>query len=94
MIRLCPFCGWKLIQPLCCGITTCNHCNRLFNSSEYNQVLSAAWMVRRWHIDDYLYLQTKFDFPQEICSLVRYYVIDLGYSHDDLVRVLDKKISS
>ena len=88
MIQLCPFCGYKLRRPLHDGITTCDHCGRVFDSSAYNRILSAAWMVRRWHIEDSNIFKSKFGFSETVVNLVENYVIDLGYSHDQLVATL------
>lgn len=90
MIRLCPYCGRKLTPPLECGVATCDNCDRVFNSSSLHRVLSMAWMVRRWHIDDPYVLKFKFGFPDDEIELVYRYVVEEGYCHDEFLRVLDK----
>jgi hypothetical protein len=83
MIRLCPFCGYKLSSPLHYGITTCDHCGRVFETTIYNHILSAAWMVRRWHIQDPNILRNKFGFSEFEVDLVSKYVIEGQHSHDE-----------
>jgi len=90
MIRLCPYCGRNLITPLTCGITTCDNCNRIFESSSYHKILSMAWMVRRWHVEEPYYFQHKFGFSEQEIDIVYKYVVEEGYCHDELVKALDK----
>jgi hypothetical protein len=92
MIKLCPFCGHSIGRPLVNGITTCEHCSQVFSSSLRNKILSAAWVVRKWHIHDKETLKQKFDFPEIAINTVEKYVINLDYSHDQLLEVIGKKI--
>jgi hypothetical protein len=71
-------------------MTTCDHCGRVFDSTSRNRVLSAAWVVRHWHVEDPATLQFKFGFSKTEVDLVENYVIDLRYSHDELVQILGK----
>lgn len=92
MIKLCPFCGRSLSIELKDGITSCDNCCRVFDSSFYYRVLSAAWVVRRWHIDDPEMLKSKFGFSEEEVGYVEKYVIDQEYSHDDFIFVLNSLV--
>ena len=71
-----------------CGISTCDSCSRVFDSSDYHIALSAAWVVRRWHIYDSETLKHKFGFSDFIVDLVSECVIDEGMCHDDFLKIL------
>jgi len=92
MIKLCPFCGHSIGRTLIVGITTCDHCSQVFDSSEINHTLSAAWIVRRWYIFDIETLKEKFDFSDPVLELVDKYVIKRGMCHDDFIKVAREKI--
>lgn len=92
MIKLCPYCGHSIGRTLIVGITTCDHCTQVFDSSDFNQTLSAAWIIRRWHIRDIETMKKKFDFSDIVLELVDEYVIKQGLSHDDFMKVARKKI--
>ena len=92
MIKLCPFCGRTLSIELKDGITSCDNCCRLFDSSFYYRVLSASWVARRWHIDDPEMLKHKFGFSEEEVSYVESYVIDQGCSHEEFVSILNSLV--
>src|ERR1700753_1852265 len=47
MIYLCPFCGNQLDRSLRDGIGDCTNCHRIFDSCKYNQLLAAAWVLRK-----------------------------------------------
>lgn len=92
MIKLCPFCGHSISRPLINGITTCDHCSQVFESSIRNQTLSAAWIVRRWYIQDVHTLREKFGYSEEVLEVIDKYVISLGMSHDELLEVIGPEI--
>lgn len=50
MIWCCPFCGFKLKKPVLHGISSCTNCCRVFDTSDTNRLLSAAWLVKRDNI--------------------------------------------
>jgi hypothetical protein len=91
MIYLCPFCGRKVSRAIKDGITTCNNCNRVFDSSSYHKVLSAAWLARRDNLSDVECLKAAYELTDCEAKIIKKYVIDEGNSHDDLIRVLDHK---
>lgn len=92
MIKLCPFCGHKLSRMLHDGITTCDNCNRIFDSSLYHRVLSASWVVRHWHVEDVETLMDRLD----LSAFQANYIIDLvaekGYSHDEFIKKLPQNV--
>jgi len=90
MIYLCPFCGRDLDRKLIDGITTCSNCNRLFDSSSYHKILSAAWAIRRWHttLDK---IVEKYILTDLEAAVLNHYVINLGYAHDQFLKVILKE---
>jgi hypothetical protein len=91
LIYACPFCGRKLWKILCNeGITTCNHCGRVFDTSSFHKVLSAAWMARLHKISDPLVMQATFELTDGEIGILRKYVLEEGYTHDELLKVLGK----
>ena len=88
MIHLCPYCGWTLNPKLESGITTCTHCNRLFDDSSMNRILSASWVCRKWHLEDPQLLQEKCMLSSEEAGIVNHYIGDLFYNHDEFLRAL------
>lgn len=89
MIYLCPFCGRSLSRKLSEGFTTCDNCERVFDSSEYHQVLAASWVARRHHVEEKFLLMHKTGLSEELADIVTEYVIDGLYCHDDFLRLLD-----
>lgn len=89
MIYACPNCGHSLPRQLNDGLSHCNHCNRIFDSSDYNRLLSAAWMVRR---DRMTMEQLMFHahLPEDEAILVMTFVGDNCYSHEDFQKFLKK----
>lgn len=88
MINACPNCGHWLSNELKDGLAHCTHCNRIFDSSEYNRLLSAGWLVRkhRQGID-----QLRFQGIPEYEAILAYsFVGEYGYSHDEYQKVLKK----
>lgn len=45
-INVCPNCGKNLECQLISGISSCSNCEKVFDSSEYQVVLAAAWQAR------------------------------------------------
>ena len=75
MIYFCPYCGHRLRRKLQSGITTCDCCDRIFDSSSRYRVLSAAWAVRKWHADDISVISSKYDLTKEEECLVNQVVL-------------------
>lgn len=90
MIRLCPYCGRSIGEPLVSGLATCENCNQTFNTSDFHKALSAAWVVRRWRVEDRYTLAEKFEFPPHIVDLVEEHVINQMMTHDEFYFLLDK----
>lgn len=91
MIYACPFCGRRLLRVICKeGISTCTHCHRVFDTSSYHKILSAAWMVRLMDLYDPEAVQASFELTDCEMGIVKKYVIDEGLCHDDLLRVVGR----
>lgn len=84
----CPYCGFSLINPTIHGISGCNNCSRVFDTSPLNRMLSAAWLVRRHHIQDRDILVCKYNYSQDEANLLVEYVAQDGYSHEDFLDFL------
>ena len=89
LMNYCPYCGQSLDMPLLNGISTCNRCKRVFDTSDRNRLLSAAWLVRREHTYNIEIVEFRTDLSPQELSLIYEYVIDLGYCHDDFLKILD-----
>ena len=87
MIIFCPHCGHSLKEWLKNGICSCDNCNRVFNNDEINTLLAAAWMVRRRHIN-FIEQLHDLDLTEMQKTFIQTYVLDGGYSHQDLLKVL------
>lgn len=89
MINNCPNCGFSLQKELSDGISHCKHCNKVFDSSVFNEILSASWQLRKQNVSlEQLEWQTKLD--KDLANFVHYFVCILGYSHDELLKLLKK----
>jgi len=82
MITYCPHCGHNLPQAIVHGITSCNNCHRVSDSSPFHRLLSAAWLVRKRNIDSEEYL-VQFGYSIEEATLVIKLVADGCYSHEE-----------
>lgn len=88
----CPYCGHILEQPLLDGISTCSNCNRIFDSSDHNRILSAAWHARRTCVT--LEDLERFDYlTGDQIKFIEDYVVDSGYTHDELLKFLKNKVA-
>jgi hypothetical protein len=87
MITVCPQCGHNLSNPIIHGIASCNNCTRVFDSSPFNRILSAAWFVRRHHIENRDAL-IQYGYEPWVVDLVLDLVAENLYSHEELVQVL------
>lgn len=91
MIYVCPFCGVRVSRVIKDGITTCNHCHRIFDSSSFNKILSAAWSARQDQISDPESLQSVYDLSKLEAAIIKKYE---DYSHDDLFKILNSNKSN
>lgn len=89
MIKLCPYCGFKLKPPLRDGIKGCDNCLRVFDCSCYHKLLSASWLYKNWHID-ICTIREQCELNDCETALVEKYVVDRGFTHDDLLKVFKK----
>lgn len=86
---MCPFCGHVLPHPLKDGIANCLNCSRIFDSTPFNRLLSAAWLVRKHHIsDDERVIAYGFK-PTEAAIVIRF-IAEMGYSHDEFLKALEE----
>jgi hypothetical protein len=70
------------------GITTCDNCKRIITSSVENKLLSAAWNVRNWYIEDIETLQKQCDLSDEELMLVKKYVLEDQLLHEEFVKIV------
>lgn len=87
MLLSCPYCGFSLSEKLKDGIGSCNNCNRVFDSSPFNRILSASWYVRRNHIADIDRLLDS-GLKEEDAYIALALAYDADYTHDELLKVL------
>lgn len=91
MIYTCPFCGFNISRAIGNGITTCNNCNRVFDSSSYYKILSTAWAARKNNIYDVDCIKDIYELNDCEAAIIQKYVIEDGYSHDELLKVINQK---
>ncbi len=91
MIVLCPFCGANLPRPVVRGLASCNNCNRVFESSPFNRLLTAAWLVRRRHIEHQDVLVQKLGYHPDEADLVLEHVAQGACTHEEFFRVLKER---
>ncbi len=87
MIELCPHCGHHLKHPIQSGIGSCSNCHRVFDSSPYYRLLSAAWMTRKWNLacEDNLVHQ---GFTQAEAETVIEQIYDKDLCHEEFIEFL------
>ena len=76
------------------GITSCENCGRIFDSSDRNKLLSAAWMVRREHLCDLDLIRFRCKLSEDDIAFIYQYVVDDGCCHDEFVKVLNARIDN
>lgn len=84
----CPHCGHNLPLATIRGIAGCNNCNRVFDTSPLNRLLSAAWLVRRRHIHERDILVYQFGYSLDEADLLIEYVAYGGYNHEEFLELL------
>lgn len=87
-IYLCPYCGRSPGRTLGDGITTCENCQRVFDSSTFHKILSASWVARRHNVNDIEVLLHKCDLERSHAELVMKYISDELYTHDEFMHIL------
>jgi len=93
MITHCPHCGHTLPQPIANGICSCTNCWRVFDSSSYHRLLSAAWVCRKHNVmyEDHLIYQYGYT-PEEAAFVIKY-VVDECCSHEEFRKILNEQIT-
>lgn len=92
MIVLCPYCGEKLDKKLTEGITSCDNCLRVFDSSSFHRVLSAFWVVKKWNWCE-TSIQAKFNLTPEELLIVSELIVN-QYTYDEFFNILKTKMSA
>ena len=87
---LCPFCGMSLKIPCGSGISSCSNCNRVFDTSPFNCLLSASWLVRRRNIMAEESLM-QYGYTREESEFVLQAVYDNCFTHEDFIKLLKEK---
>lgn len=89
MIYACPHCGYTLESPLKDGLTNCCHCNQVFDSSDYNNLLAAAWQCRKENLTlEKMKWQLQLD--EDFCILVYTFAYEYNYTHEEFMALLKK----
>lgn len=89
MLFCCPHCGHSLNDPIKDGIGSCTNCNRIFDTSPYNNLLGTCWYIRRNNVVDIdRLLDSGIQEPIALIALALTY--DGDYSHDELLKIVDE----
>jgi Zn-finger nucleic acid-binding protein len=88
MMTLCPYCGHRLSHPIKDGITGCTNCRRVFDTTQFNRLLSLAWVARKQDIADPDWLVHRHGATIEEAEFVVEYVADGCYSHEEFYKLL------
>ena len=86
----CPVCGFSLKTPVVHGISSCSNCNRLFDTCQFNKMLSASWLVRKKNITSEDALM-NYGYTRDESELVLVSVYDNCCSHEDFIKILKEK---
>lgn len=89
MLKNCPHCGCELQIELKDGLADCARCKRVFDSSDFNQLLAAAWQVRKnkTSVDQ---LQSQLNLDSDFSILVYTFVEEHCYGHEEFFALLKK----
>jgi len=87
MVNNCPYCGNYLSRPIRNGLTSCNNCNAIFQTTGENKLLSASWQLRRKNMgmEQFKFLS---QLSNEDAKFVYYYVVEEGYSHEEFIQLV------
>lgn len=83
MLDICPFCGKRLDRPVSNGITSCQHCLRVFDDCSYYRMLTASWYCRTGRIEDAVFAQDQYELDDEQVKMIQKLVIEGGCSADE-----------
>jgi hypothetical protein len=86
VVNLCPFCGIWLDRPVHDGITSCQHCNRVFDDSPKHRFLAATWLLRKHRDYDQEWVADQYTLSKDQVETLRMLVIDGCYSHDEVLK--------
>lgn len=87
MINVCPFCGFHH-RPFNDGISFCDNCSRVFDSSPNNRMYAAAWFCRKNHLLSADTVKEMYGLNDAQTSIVQDLVIDHCYSHDEFIKLV------
>jgi len=90
MIVVCPFCGNSMPEILVDGIASCIKCNRVFDSSLQNRLLSASWLVKKHNYGTVEQLISDTRLPEHEAIIAYSFVGENGYSVEEFLHVLKK----
>lgn len=88
MILNCPLCGAVLPEALKDGLSSCLHCDRVFNSSPFNKLMSAAWFLKKSKSVNIESLTSDMKLNPDEMLFVYTFIIDNCYSVEDFRKVL------
>lgn len=92
MITICPFCGHRIGRPIDDGITTCLNCTRVFDTSPYHRILSAAWLIRKQNLYNLEAIKGSMeDLTDCELQILEKYVIDDDMPHEEFLKKIDKQ---
>ena len=95
MIDYCPYCGFKLNKIIKTeGITSCENCQRIFDTCKRKRMLSASWMCYRQHQQYAVCLKNRYDLEDIEVDFIQQYAIDKCLSHEEFTRQLDNSAIS
>jgi len=77
-----------MTQALQDGLAACTHCNRIFDSSLYNRLLSASWLIRKHSCHGITQLMSDTKLPEHEAILVHSFVVDNEYNHQEFEKTL------
>jgi hypothetical protein len=92
LICICPFCGHRIGRPIEDGITTCSNCQRVFDTTPYHRILSAAWLIRKQNLYNLEAIKGSMECLTD-CELkiLDKYIIEQDLHHDEFLKVINHK---
>ena len=89
MIHSCPNCGFTLQHELKDGLSHCSHCSQVFDSSDFNRLLAAAWQIRKERMS-LEKVKWEFKLGDDYSILIYTFVGEYGYTHEEIIKLLKK----